>query len=75
MMPKCNIDQSGRVVRFFAGVFMFFSGSFMFMLALPGGGLWWRLFQSGIMLAGIFILFEGVMGWCALRAMGFKTRL
>lgn len=75
MMPTCNIDQSGRVLRFFIGVILFFGGSLIFMLALPGGGLWWRLFQAAVMLLGIFMMFEGAMGWCALRALGVKTRL
>jgi hypothetical protein len=25
------------------------------------------------MLGGAFMIFEGVNGWCAVRAMGFKT--
>ena len=28
-----------------------------------------------VSLGGLFMIFEGVKGWCALRAMGFKTRL
>ena len=73
-MLTCNIDQFGRIVRFITGFLLFFTGSIMFMTAMPGDGLWWRLFQGFITLLGIFILFEGAMGWCALRAMGFKTK-
>lgn len=75
MMPTCNIDQSGRIIRFFVGIVLFFIGSLIFMLAIPDGGTWWRLFQAGIMLVGIFAMFEGAMGWCALRAAGLKTRI
>jgi hypothetical protein len=28
-----------------------------------------------LMLAGGFMVFESVAGWCALRALGFKTKL
>lgn len=73
-MPKCNIDQSGRVVRFLAGMLMFFSGSIMFVTGIPDDSSWWRWFNLALMILGVFITYEGIMGWCALRAMGFKTK-
>lgn len=73
-MPTCNINQAGQVIRFLLGFVMFVTGLLLFIIAVPGGGLWWRLLQSGMMVGGIFLLYEGAMGWCALRAMGFKTR-
>lgn len=74
MMPKCNIDQFGRVVRFFTGMMMFFGGSIMFLTGIPGDSTLWRLFNLALMVLGVFITYEGIMGWCALRAMGFKTK-
>lgn len=74
MMPKCNIDQRGRMFRFFGGLLIFFLGSVFFIVAMPGDGIWWRTFQVGMMLLGVFLMYEGIMGWCLLRAMGFKTR-
>jgi hypothetical protein len=74
-MPQCNIDQRGRLVRFFLGFFLFFLGSILFVAAIPGTGAGWRTFQTGVMIFGVFVMTEGVMGWCALRAMGKRTRL
>jgi hypothetical protein len=74
MMPKCNLDQRGRVLRFFGGLMMFFGGSILFVVGVPGDTYWWRVFQIGLMVLGVFITYEGIMGWCALRAMGFKTK-
>ena len=31
-----------------------------------------RVFQWGLGLGGVFVLFEGLKGWCALKALGFK---
>ena len=37
---------------------------------LPG----WALYAGiAAVLGGAFMVFEGVNGWCAVRAMGFKT--
>lgn len=73
-MPTCNIDRFGQTVRFITGVTMFFAGTIMFVAGVPGNDSWWRVFQAVITLLGVFIMVEGVMGWCALRAMGFKTK-
>ncbi len=74
-VPACNINQKGQVVRFIGGMCLFFLGFILFMVALPGNGVWWRLVQGAMMLVGIFVLTEGALGWCALRALGFKTRI
>jgi hypothetical protein len=74
-MPQCNISQKGRVVRFLLGLVLFFLGSIMFVAAVPGNGIPWRTFQAGLMLLGIFMIVEGVFGWCALRALGKRTPL
>ncbi len=74
MAMTCNLDQFGRVVRFIAGMILFFVGTLLFLAALPGATTGWRIFQVGMFLLGIFAMFEGIMGWCALRAMGLKTK-
>ena len=34
----------------------------------------WTIWPAiAIWLSGIFVLFEAMIGWCAVRAMGFKT--
>jgi len=73
-MLTCNIDKRGRVLRTTMGI----------LTALVGAGLvaaWWAAALppwsqwAGIaaMLGGGFMIFEGVNGWCVVRAMGFKT--
>jgi hypothetical protein len=74
MALTCNIDQFGRVVRFITGMILFFVGTLLFMTAIPGSTTGWRSFQVAMILFGIFAMFEGIMGWCALRAMGVKTK-
>jgi len=29
---------------------------------------------AAVTVAGLFMIFEGIKGWCAVRAMGFKTK-
>lgn len=44
------------------------------LLQLVPGKLGWLL--GGVLVAGgAFSLFEAMNGWCAARALGFKTRL
>lgn len=65
-MPR-NIDNRGRLVR---GIFA------LALLVGAGFGLtvsWWL---GGLLLASaMFVAFEALRGWCALRACGIKTKL
>jgi hypothetical protein len=37
---------------------------------------WWRWLAAGVLTAGgAFQIIEGAVGWCALRATGWKTPL
>jgi hypothetical protein len=72
---ECNIDQRGRKARLLTGIVVDLAGTVLLIL----GSAW---DQSGLLIAGvvvtlvgIFVIFEGVKGWCALRALGFKTRM
>jgi len=73
-MPTCNINHKGRLVRFFLGMILFFLGSIMFIAGVPDMSTGWRIFQLCIMFLGIFMIFEGVFGWCALRALMNRSR-
>ncbi len=71
---QCNIDARGRMARRNGGVSCCVLGAafvglgfFMpYRAALIGAG-------AALIVAGLFQLFEAWKGWCAVRAMGFKT--
>jgi hypothetical protein len=73
MKLTCNIDQRGRKARLrggvvvgLCGVTLLIAGFFMHspVTMLVGIFVWFT---------GAFMIFEGLRGWCALRAMGIKT--
>ncbi len=74
MAFTCNIDRRGRTTRFVIG-------AFLETLAILLGVLWyfawtpeWTIWPAiGMWLSAMFVLFEALVGWCAVRAMGFKT--
>ena len=75
MRFACNIDRRGRKVRLITGAIVELVGA---------AGILHGVLRSstGILIAGIFFLvtgsfmiFEGALGWCALRALGIKTKL
>jgi hypothetical protein len=73
-MFTCNIDRRGRTVRIVIAAMLESSGLLL-------GALWYLAWTPGwtiwpavaLWLSGMFVLFEAMMGWCAVRAMGFKT--
>lgn len=65
---QCNIDQRGRKARLVTGAVVDVAG----IVALLAGFIFLGVF---LMIAGSFMIFEGARGWCALRALGFKTKL
>ena len=73
MHLECNIDVLGRLLRGATGALLLFSGLMMWFWAIPDSGLPSRLLQIVIAASGAFCLFEAVVGWCALRAMGLRT--
>jgi hypothetical protein len=71
---QCNIDKRGQFLRTSMGA----------VTALVGVGLLAARFTAGLetvplwaglaaVAGGAFMIFEGVNGWCVVRAMGFKT--
>jgi hypothetical protein len=76
MKLACNIDSAGKAVRFRLGLSLVAVALVVGLAwALPSRSAFaWVL--SGLLGAGgAFTLFEARSGWCAVRAMGFKTRL
>lgn len=73
---QCNIDAKGKAVRLMAGAaveaFGLFAGALWFFGVAPD----WSVYPAiGAAIGGLFMIFEGLSGWCAIRAMGFKTPL
>jgi hypothetical protein len=75
MALVCNINARGKRRRFIIGILL--------LLAAILVGIWgWRegseifgIFSGVLALGGGFSVFEAAAGWCAVRAMGFKTRV
>lgn len=62
-----NIDNRGRVVRGIGALALLVGAGFGFAVS------WWL---GGVLLASaVFVAFEALRGWCALRACGIKTKL
>jgi hypothetical protein len=89
MAFACNIDRRGRTIRSVAGAVTLVSGLVLLLMpillstpadssaaATPESADRTTAFVVAGIAAGIgggFMLFEGLVGWCAVRAMGFKT--
>jgi uncharacterized membrane protein len=76
-MPlACNIDAKGKRMRFVMGVVLTLLGvvAAVFWAVPRGGWIPWTV-AAVLFGSGVFGLFEARAGWCALRAMGFKTRI
>lgn len=62
-----NIGNGGRLVRGGIAAVLFVSGALLVRE---------RSFVGAVLLAaGVFVLFEALRGWCALRACGIRTKL
>jgi hypothetical protein len=73
---QCNIDGKGRAARLIYGALVLAAGAAAALLwAWPAGTVWAWVVAVGLMLAGVFAIFEARVGWCVVRAMGFKTPL
>lgn len=71
---QCNIDARGRAVRRNGGLLCCLLGAAAFGLAIWGVSRTASAIAGVVLLlAGLFQLFEACKGWCAIRAMGFKT--
>lgn len=74
---QCNIDAKGKAVRLVIGLITLAAAAILAALiltgVLPGGPVWFAV--AGTAAGGAFGVFEAWAGWCAVRAMGFKTRV
>lgn len=73
---RCNIDSKGKAIRFIGGLAILVVAGILAGLLLLSiiGPTWVWLIVAGLGLMGSFAVFEARAGWCAARAMGFKTR-
>ncbi len=77
---QCNIDAKGKAVRLFAGIACLVIGTMVGVLAMSGaletsGTRAANIVAGLLVFSGAFMVFEGWSGWCALRAMGIKTKI
>lgn len=73
---QCNIDAKGKAVRLLAGAAFegvgLLVGVFWYFDTLPA----WAIYPAiGMVAGGLFMMLEGLSGWCAIRAMGIRTPL
>lgn len=72
----CNIDRRGKRARAIVGAVFLLVGAALAIAAWRTGEPLTLGLPAGLaILAGAFGLFEAANGWCAVRAMGFKTPL
>jgi len=62
-----NIETKGRVVRGLAALVLLLSAIVSFQLSIFIGLI--------LLVSGLFVLFEALRGWCAVRACGVKTKI
>jgi hypothetical protein len=76
MALACNIDARGKAVRFRYGlIMMMFAVLVSLLWALPTRSTAAWIVTAVLAAMGLFSLFEARAGWCAVRALGIKTRL
>ncbi len=79
-----NIDNTGKVIRMITGAIFESIGLLLIILAwvgiFPGAGAgaaagnWPYYIGVPCVLYGWFAIFEGLTGWCIVRAMGIRTK-
>lgn len=72
---SCNINSRGKAVRLVGGAIVGLIGVALLaamVLQALASPVWWAV---GIitLASGLFMIYEGWSGWCALRAMGWRT--
>lgn len=71
---QCNIDARGKRVRVISGFVMVATGLVLLgAWAIPSDDWVAWTVTLVVILSGAFMLFEARAGWCAIRAMGFRT--
>ena len=62
-----NIDNKGRLIRGLGALGLLVGAGFGFTVSVWLG--------IALLTSGVFVAFEALRGWCALRACGIKTKL
>jgi uncharacterized membrane protein HdeD (DUF308 family) len=71
---QCNIDARGKRVRLVNGIVTLVIGLVLLIAwALPERSVLAWAVTIVALAGGAFMIFEARAGWCAIRAMGFKT--
>jgi hypothetical protein len=72
----CNIDARGKAVRLRLGLIeLALAAVVALAVALPFDSSFAWGIAAMLALLGAFSIFEARAGWCALRALGFHTRV
>ena len=77
MAFECNIDDRGKAVRMKLGICLIITSlilsalTYFEIIPTPLGELATAASFGG----GAFTIWEARMGWCVVRAMGFKTKI
>jgi hypothetical protein len=75
MILACNIDARGKKVRLIIGILLLLAAILVGIAALVRSFFIFWIIAAVLAAAGGFCVFEARAGWCAVRAMGFKTRV
>ena len=75
MKVTCNIDQLGRRARLVAGIVADGCGSLLIVVGIIYSIKLLMILGVITAIGGTFMIVEGAVGWCALRAMGIKTKI
>jgi hypothetical protein len=74
MAFTCNITRRGRLARLIYGIVVTGFGVFLtFTWGIGSGSAVRWVVCLALVLAGAFAVFEAAIGWCAVRALGFRT--
>jgi len=74
MRFRCNIGWRGRALRVGIGVVLLADAWLLHHYRIPDDRWWSLALQGAFVLMGAFAVFEGTVGWCAVRALGIRTR-
>ena len=68
-----SIDAAGRIGRITFGALILLAATFAYPYRLREDSTNALVWQTLLTVVGIFVILEGIKGWCALRAMGIHT--
>lgn len=74
----CNIDRRGRRARGALGAILLVAATVCFVVGVGRDGAAFTgamIAGAALAVGGLFCLFEAANAWCAVRAMGFRTKL